>query len=43
MIKRMVEFITGREINWRRVWLIVLISFVLIYFGSCAYIGYIYS
>lgn len=33
----------GRVVNWRRVWLVVLVCSVVLYFGSCSVDGYLHQ
>lgn len=40
-IPALVEFIHGRAINWRRVWLIVLIMSIVIIVGGCTMYSYL--
>ena len=43
VLERSRLFFTSKEVNWKRIWLIVLISFPAIYFSSCAYFGISYG
>lgn len=31
------------SINWKRVWLAVLIGYIVLFFGSCTLIAYLHS